>query len=359
MATPRFWLGVAVTAAFVGLLLLRLDYGEMVDALARANYLFLIPGVAVYFFSFVLRSFRWRFLLRPFHPQARATRLYPVILIGYMANNLLPMRLGELVRGYFLSTREPVRGSTAFATIVAERVFDGFTLLILLAAAVAYLSFGDLLAFASDTLGLPEALIAVAVVIPYALAIILIVLVSMAPDSAKWLARFATNLLPARVSGRAYDLLDRFINGFEGLHRPTRLLKLLLLSLPVWFAELAVYYIVALGFGLHEYFDSLAMMLAALALMAAMSNLATALPSSQGAVGPFEFFAVLSLEAVGVGVGLATAYAVVLHVAVLLPPIAVGLGYLALRGIAFGQLTGRQRTAEAQGEQAPAGEGAR
>ncbi|MCE2469978.1 MAG: flippase-like domain-containing protein [Dehalococcoidia bacterium] len=354
MATPRFWLGVAVTAAFVGLLLLRIDYGEMVDALARANYAWLIPAVIVYFFSFAMRSIRWRFLLRPFHPQVRATRLFPVILIGYMANNLLPMRLGELVRGYFLSTREPVRGSTAFATIVAERAFDGFTLLLLLAAAAAYISVDDLLAFASGALGLPKALIAVGVVIPYALAIAFIVLVSMAPDSAKRLARSVVKLLPARVSGRAYDQLERFINGFEGLHRPTRLLALLLLSLPVWFAELAVYYIVALGFGLQDHFDSLAAMFAALALMAAMSNLATALPSSQGAVGPFEFFAVLSLEALGVGVGLATAYAVVLHLAVLLPPIAVGLGYLAVRGIAFGQLTGRRRTAE--GEQAAARE---
>ena len=354
MATPRFWLGVAVTAVFVGLLLVRLDYGEMVDALARANYAWLIPAIVVYFFSFALRSLRWRFLLRPFHPAVSAVRLYPVILIGYMANNLLPMRLGELVRGYFLSTREPVRGSTAFATIVAERVFDGFTLLLLLAAAAAYLSVDDLLGFASDAVGLPKALIAVAVVIPYALAIAFIVLVSLTPNSAKRLARSATNLLPARVSDRAYDLLERFINGFEGLHRPTRLLGLLLLSLPVWFAELAVYYIVALGFGLQDHFDSLAAMLAALALMAAMSNLATALPSSQGAVGPFEFFAVLSLEALGVGVGLATAYAVVLHFAVLLPPIAVGLGYLAVRGVAFGQLTGRSQAA--QGETTSAGE---
>lgn len=354
MATPRFWLGVAVTAVFVGLLLAQLDYGEMVDALARANYAWLIPAIVVYFLSFALRSLRWRFLLRPFHPNVRAVRLYPVILIGYMANNLLPMRLGELVRSYFLSTREPVRGSTAFATIVAERVFDGFTLLILLAVAVAYLSVGDLLTFASDALRLPKALIAVTFTIPYLVSIGLIVLVSLAPDKAKRLARSATNLLPARVSERAYDLIERFINGFEGLHRPTRLLGLLLLSLPVWFAELAVYYIVALGFGLQDHFDSLAAMFAALALMAAMSNLATALPSSQGAVGPFEFFAVLSLEALGIGVGLATAYAVVLHFAVLLPPIAVGLAYLALRGIAFGQLTGRRRAGE-EGETAEKG----
>ena len=346
MGAPRFWLGALVTAAFIALLLARLDYGEMVDALARANYVFLIPGVAIYFFSFVLRSYRWRFLLRPFHSEVRAGRLYPVILIGYTANNLLPMRLGELVRGYFLSTREPVRGSTAFATIVSERVFDGFTLLILLAAAAAYLSFGDLLAFASDAIGLPTTLIAVAVVILYALAIALIVLVSREPRGAKRMAAFVAERLPARASGRASDLLERFINGFEGLHRPTRLLGLLLLSLPVWFAELAVYYVVALGFGLQDHFDSLAAMVAALALMAALSNLATSLPSSQGAVGPFEFFAVLSLEALGIGVGLATAYAVVLHFTVLLPPIAVGLGYLAMRGIAFGQLTGRPRAAE-------------
>ena len=57
---------------------------------------------------------RWRYLLGPF-AKVRVNRLYPVIMIGYMANNVLPMRLGELARSYYLSTREDVRGSTALA----------------------------------------------------------------------------------------------------------------------------------------------------------------------------------------------------------------------------------------------------
>ena len=52
-----------------------------------------------------------------------------MVAVGYMANNLLPVRLGELVRSYYLARREPVRASTALATIIVERVFDGLVLL--------------------------------------------------------------------------------------------------------------------------------------------------------------------------------------------------------------------------------------
>ena len=64
-------------------------------------------------------------------PVSPVTRLYPVVIIGYMSNNLLPARLGELVRSYYLAQREGVSGSSALATIAVERVYDGVTLLAL------------------------------------------------------------------------------------------------------------------------------------------------------------------------------------------------------------------------------------
>ena len=134
----RIWLGIAITALFVALGLVRLDLGETWSAAAAANYAYLVPAIAVYFVSLYVRSYRWRYLLQPF-AAVHSWRLYPVILVGYMANTLLPVRLGELARSYYLSVREPVRGSTALATILVERVFDGLTLLVFLAVAALFL----------------------------------------------------------------------------------------------------------------------------------------------------------------------------------------------------------------------------
>ena len=344
----RFWFGLAITAAFLGLLLARVDFGSFADALADANYALLAPAVAVYFGALYFRALRWKHLLRPF-ALTRTARLYPVVVVGYMANNLLPMRIGEVVRSYYLSTREPVRGATGLATVVVERVFDGLTLLLLLAAAALFLPLSGLTDRVSDAVNLPPWLIAAAVAAPFAAVLTLMALAAMRPGpflaGSAWLA----GRLPQRVAPVVRGLAERFIQGFEGLHRPGRVALVFALTLPVWLAEGAMYYVIGLAFGLHDVLGGHAELAAAMLVVTSMSNLATSIPSSPGSVGPFELFAALSLEVLGVGRELASAYAVVLHVALLLPVIAAGLLHLAARRISLGELT-RGRAAGAAGE---------
>ena len=99
-------------------------------------------------------------------------------------------------------------------------------------------------------------------------------------------------------------------------------------SIAVWILESGVYYWLMRCFRLENSFDNLTIMLLACIAVTAISNLATALPTSQGGIGPFEFFATLTLLAFNVEVNLAGAYVVVLHL-VLLAPITV-LGLLVL-----------------------------
>ncbi|MGH7862311.1 MAG: lysylphosphatidylglycerol synthase domain-containing protein, partial [Candidatus Dormibacteraceae bacterium] len=75
------------------------SFGGMVASLDRANYFYLVPALLVYFAGVWLRAVRWHFLLRPVKP-IPSRRLFPVVVIGYMANDVLPARLGELVRAY-------------------------------------------------------------------------------------------------------------------------------------------------------------------------------------------------------------------------------------------------------------------
>ena len=124
----RFWLALVVSALFMLLLLYQVDLTEIRRALLGANYLYVAPAIALYFGAVYFRSVRWRYLHSPLRTFP-VSRLYPVIVIGYMANNLLPARLGELVRSYYLARRENFNVSPALATIAVERVYDGVTLL--------------------------------------------------------------------------------------------------------------------------------------------------------------------------------------------------------------------------------------
>ncbi len=134
----QFWLGGGVSLALVFLLLYQVDLGELKDALRDADYSLLAPSIAVYFVAVWFRAARWRYLLAPMG-SFPVRRLYPVVIIGYMANNLLPVRLGEVVRSYYLARRENLNTSTALATVAVERVYDGITLLAFAALSAPWL----------------------------------------------------------------------------------------------------------------------------------------------------------------------------------------------------------------------------
>ncbi len=348
LTSPRFWLGLAITGGFLALLLIRVDFSGLAEALAEANYALLPPAIAVYFGSFYFRAARWRYLLRPF-VRTRTARLYPVIIVGYMANNLLPMRIGEIVRSYYLSLREPVRGATGLATVIVERVFDGLTLLFFLAAGALFLPLSGLAGRVGDAVHLPTWAILAAVLVPFLGVLGLMVLAAMRPEPFLAASRWLAGRLPSRFRNVAQGMAERLILGFEGLHRPERLGAVFVLSVPVWLAEGLMYYIVALAFGLDDQLGGLWMLATAMLVVVAISNLALSIPSSQGSVGPFEFFATLSLVFLGVSSGAASAYAIVLHLALLLPVIAAGLIHLATRSVSLSQLV-RGREGRPAGE---------
>ena len=333
----RFLLGAVVTAVFLFLLFLQVDLSEMGASLAEANYVYLAPGVAIYFVSVYFRAYRWRYLLHPIRAVS-ALRLYPVVAVGYMANNLLPVRLGELVRSYYLARREPVPASTALATIMVERIFDGIVLLFFLAVAALFLPVAGLADRVSDAVRMPVALVAVVVIVPFVGALMAMVGVALYPLRARNLTSALTRRLPEGIGPRIDSLVELFIEGFSVLRRPRPLATVFLLSLPIWLAEGTMYYVIALGFDLNDHFETVGLMAASMLLLTSVSNLAASLPSSQGSVGPFEFFGVLTLVFLGMASGPATAYVVVLHAALLLPVVVLGLTYLALDHLSLAHL---------------------
>ena len=333
----RLWLGLAPTAAFLALLFLlfiRSDYGEWLDALADANYVWLAPGIAVYFGSFYLRSLRWRFLLRPF-VQTSAAGLYPVVIVGYMANNMLPLRAGEFVRSYYLSRREPVSSATALATIIVERVFDGVLMLLLLLAGALFLPFSGLPESVRDTVAVPLWAATAVMVAPFVAGFAVIIVAAQRPHLFRGMGALIArrSRLPIRYRALIRSFVSRFVGGFQGLQKPGRIAKVAAFTLPVWIAEGVTYYLIALGFGLDTQLGGNWMLLGSMLVVISLANLAISVPLSQGGVGPFEIFAALGLVALGADAADAAAYAIVLHAALLLPVIVVGLVYLAARSI--------------------------
>ena len=333
----RFWIGLAVSGLFLLLLFFRVDRQEIVAALGNANYLYVAPAIGLYFAAVYFRSIRWAYILSPIG-RFPAGRLYPVVIIGYMANNLLPARLGELVRSYYLARRETVSGSTALATVAVERLYDGVTLLFFAAISAPALLLLGLFQGTGDISRATALVFAIGTVAIFSLAFAFLVLAAR-PGFSK-IVDAGLSLSPAKARPGLSGLVHRFIGGLRVLNSPRRHLGVFLLSWPVWLLEGGMYLLVGYSFGIHLLFDSFWTMALVMMLLTATSNLATALPSSAGGIGPFEVVAKETLVALGVSGSVGAVYAVALHlVALWLPVTLLGLVLLWRQNLSLKTLT--------------------
>src|SRR5207244_7849345 len=108
---------------------------QVVEALAHSRGIGFVGLMAFTVLGFWIRAFRWRWLIAAPRPPSNG-RLFSATMVGFMANNLLPFRLGEFVRPMVLGRREALSRTRLLATIVVERVIDMITLLAIFGVAL-------------------------------------------------------------------------------------------------------------------------------------------------------------------------------------------------------------------------------
>ena len=339
----QFWLGLGVSVLLLLVLLYQVDLSEMLDALTEANYLYVIPAIGLYFIAVYFRAVRWRYLLSPLS-LFPVGRLYPVVVIGYMANNLLPVRLGELVRAYYLARRERINASSALAPVAVGRVYDGLTLLSWAAVAGPVLLLLGEFDEASDTSRITWIVLSALIVTLFVGGLAFLTCLAGIPRFTEFFDRLL-GILPARVQPKARELVRTFVQGLSILNSPRKHFALFLLSMPVWALEGGMYFLIIYSFGIDDHFGSVGVLILVVILLTATSNLATSIPSSIGGIGPFEVVAQQTLIALGVGGSVAGAYAGFLHLAALwLPVNLVGLFLLWQQNLSLGKLAGVPQT---------------
>ena len=121
-------MAILISIVFLGLFVSNIDIHRTIDHITEANYLLITLSLIAYFIAVLFRTLRWQYLLAPIKIVSVKT-LYPIVVVGYMANNILPLRLGEIVRAYYVGEKENVSKLASLATIAVERVLDGLTLL--------------------------------------------------------------------------------------------------------------------------------------------------------------------------------------------------------------------------------------
>ncbi|HEX4110799.1 MAG TPA: lysylphosphatidylglycerol synthase transmembrane domain-containing protein [Solirubrobacteraceae bacterium] len=303
-------LALAVTVALCWWALKGVHPSQIWHALKSSDGWWIVPSLVAFVLANGARALRWRSLFAPGRrPGVLATT--NAMLIGYLFNNVLPARAGEAARVVTLTRRAEVPAAEVVATVVVERIFDVFALLVIFFAAQPWLPHVSWIhAAALAAIGLAVAIAAVVVVLTVwgerALRIVL------AP------AERLPFVSPERTERAAGELLL----GLAGLRRHGVALTALALTAVAWMLSALCCWLAAKAFPLHLGLD-------AGVLVTSAVGLSMVLPAPPAALGVFEAAVVLALHAYGLTHGQALPYALVLHAINFFPFILVGLGVLA------------------------------
>ena len=308
--------GLLVTLGLLAWALHGVSARDLVEGVRRANRWLMLATVALATLTFPIRTLRWRLILRDAGGGAYPLRpLWHATAIGFMANNLLPVRAGEFARAYVASRQLPVRFSTALASVGVERVFDGLMLVGLMTVAIASPAFphrADIGRTSVSTITATAAAV---------FGVVLAVAVLVVHRPGPWLAllgRATHAALPARVADRIARIADGLVAGLAVLKSPGRFLVVVAWSVVLWVVNAAAFAVCFRAFGLP-------VPAAGAFLLQGIIGFGVALPSSPGFVGVFEAATRVTLALYGIDATRALSYAVAYHVGTFLPVTLLGL----------------------------------
>jgi hypothetical protein len=330
----RFWIGIIVTLVCLYFVFRGLDIAKIYEILKKINIWMLLATVAVYLFGYYLRAIRWHHLLKHIK-NFRPAELFPYLVMGFMANNILPARAGEFIRAYLVGAKKGISKSSAFASIMIERVFDGLVMIAFFI--IGYGAFHFVERTVTDPIsvelfgrvfGTKDA-VTIFAVIGGALFIgiftVSVLLIWKKEPTVNILHKIFSKF-PGKIGATFNNLIDTFIEGLGVLRSKSSVFMVFFYSAIAWTIEAGTYYALAYAMGIHINF-------LLVCLIMAVANFAIMAPSTSGGVGPFEFF--------GVGIMLlfsypkeeATAYIVIIHAMILLPIILLGLIFMMTEGL--------------------------
>ncbi len=315
-------MGAVVSILFLVTALRGLDLGKVWLDMQAANYWWILPGVVAYFIGVGARTWRWHYLLRSVKPIPLRT-MWPIVVIGYMGNNIYPFRAGEVVRAYVLRKKTGVSMSASIATILVERIFDGLVMLLFVFIALPIMP------------GLPNWLRQTIIFASVAFfgALIAFLVIAALPDTSRALYHWLiTTFAPHRLQEKLLVLADRFMEGLSSLNSLSNVLMIFATSMVVWLLETVKYWFVMHAFNFEVSFF-------VLMLMNGVVNLATTLPSAPGYIGTFDGPGIKILSLFGVNPTVAAAYTLVLHAALWLPITLLGFWYMAHESLGWGDFS--------------------
>jgi hypothetical protein len=318
--------GVLISAVLIYFSFRGVNLREVIDYARAARSFPIVLGVTLATVTFALRIFRWQLLLRG--DDGRKLGMAPLwhsIAMGFMANNTLPLRMGEVVRTYAASRLTETRFTSVLASIAVERLFDALTVI-------------SLLALGLFTTHLPENAVAgfgVQRIVTVAGGLVLVGLLIAAAVVAFPIAaeRTIRKLVPSdKLAYKLIGMIEGVRHGFSVLRSPARIAGVLLWSFVIWGVSAVSFYVMLGAFDISNVDFSGAL------LMQGLIMFGIAVPSTPGYAGAFELPIIGVLALYGIPRSQALAYALTYHISTFIPITLLGAWSIFRTGLGLAAL---------------------
>ncbi|MBI5285190.1 MAG: flippase-like domain-containing protein [Chloroflexi bacterium] len=291
----RLLIRAAVGIALIALLLWRIDLPDAATALRDADYLYVVPGLALFGVAKLLVAQRWRLMMSEF-ADLPLPPLFGILLVSNLANNVVPARIGDVIRVQVPAQRYDVSRARLAATVFAtESLLDGIAFAVLGLIGLALI---DLNGFPTGVfwgmLGLVTG------------GLVAVLPLSHLKLQEGWTARGIMPRLPDRLRLPLEEAVPHFIDGLAVFRNPRLGSQAIALSFAIWLIEVGMFALFGLAFGIH-------LSMPAWMLIMVAANMISSVPITPSNIGAYEIALTELVAALGVDYGLAGGFAIATH----------------------------------------------
>jgi uncharacterized protein (TIRG00374 family) len=315
MQKKYFFLGIVISLLLLFFAFRRIDFKVLKDTFFSVRWQYLFYTIAITIVSLVIRSIRWMFIID--RKEVRNIfHLFESTCVGLMANNILPLRLGDIAQAFFLGCRENISKSFTFSTVLIERILD---IIVPLICFFVISLFCNLPIFFMNRW---RDLLVTFIVFFAIFILFLLLLRKILPQEYSRLNS---------VEQRIVNVIRNFLEAFK-MKRATTIIIILVLTLMLWVSYVACVYVLLPSVNIKP-----------LILTAIVVNLAAAIsvviPSAPGYLGNWEFFVSLGLREISsVSYPRALSFAIIYHISQYIPVTLLGLFFLTRAGVRLYEL---------------------
>ena len=264
----KLFFTVIVSTFFIIYALRDFDYRIFRESLYNVNYIYVYISIVILLFTIQLRAIRWKLLLNK--QDVELNNLYKAQLIGYMCNNLLPLRFGEFFKSYYIEKKNNISKYNVFGTVLLERFLDLLGMLLLVLLLIKSSLFNTIALHYRDF-------------------ILLIFIISL---FAIIFSLYVKKPLKINTSNKIVKIMIDVIRGFTALTY-NKLFYVFIMTVLIWSNYIIVVYLVQTAFGLNlNLYQSILLLL--------LPTLALSIPSLPGNIGTFEGAVVYTLSIYGI-----------------------------------------------------------